>query len=129
MTATRWSRTFWLMLLFVAACVVQATVFWVIVTKRRAILARLNVDVPDVTVHRLVGDMPRGTRAAAASSLVVSLLFFVLFWCAPLAVAPALGAVTVLLIAAANTVFFGSLGVFVGRWRRLPVITLSFLAA
>lgn len=111
------------------ACGVLAWVFWKLVVNRRAFLQRLGFDIPGAPPYVDLADLPQGTRAAAAVSLAVSLLLFVLFWRAPLWIAPALGATTVVLIAAANTVFLGSLGVFLGRWLQLPLIGLAFVAA
>ena len=126
------SRPSWILLGFAALCGLLAWVFWKLVVNRRDMLKRLGSDIPSsppyLEVERLT-DLPRGTRTAAAASLAVSLFFFVLFWQVPLAIAPALGAVTVLLVAAANTVFLGSLGVFLGRWLRLPLVALGLAAA
>lgn len=128
---TVWSGSgpFWTLIVSATVCGLLAWAFWKLVVNRRALLNRLGFDVPGAPPYVELADLPRGTCAAAAVSLAVSLVFFVLFWLAPLWIAPALGAVTILFIAAANTVFLGSLGVFLGRWLQLPLIGLGFVAA
>ena len=123
------SGPFWTMLAFAAACGVAAWAFWKLVVSRRALLNRFGFGVPGTPLQVDLHELPRGTRVAAVVSLALSLVFLVLFWLAPLRIAPALGAVTIVLIAAANTVFLGSVGVFLGRWLQLPLIALAFVAA
>jgi hypothetical protein len=106
-----------------------AAAFWRFVRYRREWLARVNPRVDDVTTTYSFARIPAGMRRVAAVSLVVSLTFFALFTASPLTVAAPLGAVTVLLIAAANTVFFGSMAVLFGRRRGLPLVAVALLAS
>ena len=128
-TVPRGSGPFWTMLAFAAASGVLAWVFWKLVVRRRALLNRFGFAVPETPLQVDLRQLPRGTRVVVGVSLASSLLFLVLFWRAPLGIAPALGAVTIVLIAAANTVFLGSVGVFLGRWLRVPVVALAFVTA
>ena len=117
------------MALYAIACLVLAVGFGIFVVRRRAWLARLNLTSHPVQTRFTIGEMPPPSRMAGVVSLGVSLLFFALFVRWPLSVASHLGAVTVLLVAAANTVFFGSLAAVAGRVLRLPLVALFFLGA
>jgi hypothetical protein len=117
------------MLAFAGVCFVLAGLFWVAVVKRRPALKGMGLHIPSDPPYLSLERLPRGTSLAAAASLATSLVFFTLFWRAPLRVAPALGAGAILLVAAANTVFLGSMAVLLGRWRRLPVVTVALIGA
>jgi hypothetical protein len=121
------SGTLWIMRAYGAACVILAVAFWLLVRHRRAILARLRVLLVEVTLR--VDAIPKGTRLAAAASLLFSAFFFVLFTWAPVRGASKLGALAILLIAAANTVFFGSIAAYLSRWLRLPLVLFALVAS
>jgi hypothetical protein len=125
----RGSRTSTFMLLFGLVCGLLAVAFWFCVVRRRAWLARMNPHVDDVTTTYTFSRMPMGMRRVSVISLVVSLTFFALFTAWPVTAAARLGAITILLIAAANTVFFGGLAVLLGRRLGLPVVAVGLLAA
>lgn len=115
--------------LFAAVCAVEAVAFWYLVVNRRALLTWFGFSLPAEPPHLEVGDLPAGTWRAAAAAGAASGVFLLLFWLVPLWIAPLLGAVTVLLVAAANTVFLGSVGVFLSQRFRLPVVALCLVAA
>ena len=109
--------------LFAIVCLILALAFGLVVMRRRTWLARRR---PLPVEASFTTEIPLATRAVAVVSLGVSLLFFVLFVWWPVSVASRLGAVTVLLVAAANTVFFGSLAAVTGRRLKLPIVALAF---
>src|SRR5262249_16295810 len=74
-------------------------------------------------------ELPSGARRVAAVSFLVSAALFVLFWRAPLAIAPVVGGVAILLVTAANTVLFGSAAVYLGLPWRVPLATAALIAA
>jgi hypothetical protein len=115
--------------LFAAVCLVLALAFGLFVMHRRSWLRRLDLHPPAVEERFALSRLPMATRLVALISLGVSLVFFALFVWFPVSVASRLGAITVLLVAAANTVFFGSLAAVTGRRLRLPLVALGFLGA
>jgi hypothetical protein len=73
--------------------------------------------------------LPSGTIVVLAAATVTSLSLFLWLVLDPLWAGPALGSVTVLVIAAANTVFIGSVVVFTGRWLQIPIEPVAFVCA
>jgi hypothetical protein len=69
------------------------------------------------------------TAAVFAVSLATSAAMFVWLTFAPLSAGRVFGAAPILIIAAANTVFFGSLAVFATRSRRIPIEMAAFACA
>lgn len=128
MTGVR--RTHWWMSAFAAVCLLLAAGFLLLVVHRRSLLKRVGVSMPAADQTTGAFDaLPRGTRIAAAVSAAVSLVFFLLFTGLPVQAAPALGALTVLLVAAANTVFLGSVAVFCERKVGVSFVALGLVGA
>jgi hypothetical protein len=75
------------------------------------------------------GSVPSGTRRVLVISMLVSLAMFAFMVLDPLRVGRWLGAVPILTIAAANTVFFGSIVVFLTRAHGLPIELVAFACA
>jgi hypothetical protein len=120
---------FWWLVGFAVVCAGLAVGFWILVHHRRRLLREAGIAVPEEPLYAAHAELPAGARRVAAVSFLVSGAFFVLFWRAPLAIAPVVGAVAILLVAAANTVFFGSVAVYLGlRWR-VPLVTAGLIAA
>jgi len=68
---------------------VAAWAFWKLVVSRRALLNRFGFGVPGRPSRWTCTSFP-GAPVAAVVSLALSLVFLVLFWLAPLRIAPAL---------------------------------------
>lgn len=74
-------------------------------------------------------DLSPVTRWLMLSSAVLAFLLFLCFWFVPLPVGAYLGAPSIVLLAAATWIPFGSACVFVGVRHRVPALTLLFCAA
>jgi hypothetical protein len=109
-------------------CVVLAVIFLHVVKRRRS-WRDGRYDGQAVSTDSLRGALRTTAGRIAIASLIVSLLLFVWFVWAPLSAGGTLGAIAVVFIAAANTVFFGSLTVFVSRRIGLPLDALALVAA
>ena len=81
-------------------------------------------DMPPTDAYRLIADVPRVTLSILLGSLAFALVSFIVFTVRPwnLAIAPLLGAATILLLAAAAWVPAGSAVVYVGNQTRFPVL-------
>jgi hypothetical protein len=110
------------------ACLLLAGAFLAFTRIRRDRLQRKDAeDRADVTADLV--KVPPSVKRVIWVVLGVSLAFFALFTFWPLTVVPRLGAITVLIVAAANTVFFGSVAILVGRKHAVPLVTVGLLAA
>ena len=121
------SNEWWTRAALIAGCAALAAVFWFYVSRRR--YAGADADEPVASGFSLTA-LP-GTRAAAlaAGSLILSLVLFVFFVFAPLAAGRHLGALAILFVAAANTVFFGSAAVFASEHWRIRIDAIAFACA
>lgn len=81
-------------------------------------------DAPLTDAYQLIADVPWATRWALLGSLVFACACLILFTVRPwnLALAPLLGAATILLLAAAAWVPAGSVAVYVSNQTRFPVL-------
>jgi hypothetical protein len=114
--------------LFAVVCLLVAAAFLVFVIRRRQRLQKRGPHERADAV-RTVQQTPRSVHQVIGIALAVSLALFFLFTLWPLTVVPRLGAITVLIVAAANTVFFGSVAVLIGRRFGIPVVAVGLLAA
>ncbi|MEO8678656.1 MAG: hypothetical protein ABI665_06405 [Vicinamibacterales bacterium] len=107
-------------------CVLLGVLFMIFVHLRRRWIVRTQR--PELTAfdHAAV---PGGTRLVLVASLLVSLSLFAWMVIDPLRSGRLLGAVPILTIAAANTVFFGSLVVFLTRAHGVPIEFVAFAGA
>jgi hypothetical protein len=96
-----------------------AALFYLLVHFRRRLFR-----LPPVAAVARIRDLPRATKIALIVTTVITVALFVGFAVAPLAIAPELGAVAILLSAAAAWCTFGSLAVFVDARFGLPVLPL-----
>jgi hypothetical protein len=114
----------WL-LCFAGLCLGLAIVFYVFLILRR----RWWVGEAKQEKVEHVSDLGRTTRIVVRLMLAASLLLFIVFAIAPVAVAQGLGMGTILFFAATSWIGLGSLLVyFGGRWQ-FPLITLLILLA
>lgn len=113
------------LVLFGALCLLLAVIFHQLVKRRRGLLGITASPLQRYVWPRL----PWATKAAAATCLGLSTLCLVLFTCRPVGTAQSLGTLTVLLMAAANAVFFGSATVLFARLLRVPLVSVAFAAA
>ncbi len=136
--ASRMAERPWVMLLLALACVAFAVAFMVFVLwRRRRMVSRAAAQPGDaegaMPLHaeatRTAQTIPTSVARVIGVSLPVSLGLFALFVWAPLTVPARMGAITVLIVAAANTVFFGSVAILAGRRFHVPVVTIGLLAA
>lgn len=107
-------------------CMTMGALFlWFTIKRRRWIKAETRKFVRGYSPAQV----PPGAIIVFAVSALVSVAMF--FWMVldPLSAGPALGSVSVLVIAAANTVFIGSIVVFIGRWTKVPIEALAFTCA
>ena len=108
------------------ACLVMAAMFIAFVIKRREWLdLNRKPQVASFDPHGI----PAGTRRVLFISLAASVALFLYFVSDPLGAGYRLGAVSILTIAAANTVFFGSAIVFLTRRYRVPFEFIFFACA
>src|SRR5262249_39428338 len=91
---------FWWLAGFAAACAALAVGFGIRSRPRRRLLREAGVAVPEEPPYEAHAELPLGARRVATVSILVSAAFFVLFWRAPLAIAPVVGGVAILLVAA-----------------------------
>ncbi|HVR69543.1 MAG TPA: hypothetical protein VMT87_01750 [Vicinamibacteria bacterium] len=114
--------------LFAAVCLALAFVFMAFAIGRRRWLERRDPeDRADATAT--ADTLPPSVYRVIGIALGVSLAFFAMFTFWPLMLVPRLGAVTVLIVAAANTVFLGSVAILAGRRYGIPVVAVGLLAA
>jgi hypothetical protein len=125
--ASSYDRTapakFWLHC-FAGLCAVLAIAFYILlIVRRKWIGAAPQEQVKHVT------QLGRTTIVAVSMMLIVSLLLFIAFAAAPVPVPQWLGMGTILFLAAASWISFGSLLVYLGgRWQ-FPLITILILLA
>lgn len=110
-----------------ALCALLALAFHNAVKHRRAWLRRHGVAIAPADDFRQ--HPGRAARVLAKTCLTISLVFLVMFTLWPVPVAQHMGTLAVLMLVAANSVFFGSLAVFLARRSGLPIVSLSLLAA
>jgi hypothetical protein len=116
-------------LLLAGGCFALAGLFyWFVVERRKLPSVQSGPAVPDFSLSRARGEI---AGRFARASLVVSLALFIWFVGTPVPAGHHLGAVAILFIAAANTVFAGSFVVFVSEaWQaRIDLIALACAAA
>src|SRR5438128_3196998 len=114
---------YWL-LGFAVLCVLLAIVFYLLVALRRRFLGAM----PTQQVKH-VSQLERGTIIGISVVAFVSVALFIAVTVAPVSVAQRLGMGSILFLAAASWVAFGSFFVFLGgRWQ-FPVITIVVLLA
>jgi hypothetical protein len=114
---------FWLHC-FAGLCAVLAIAFYILLIVRRKWIGT----APQEQVKH-VTQLGRTTIVAVSTMLLVSLLLFILFATDPVAVPQWLGMGTILFLAAASWISFGSLLVYLGgRWQ-FPVISVLILFA
>lgn len=117
------ARRYWL----IGICVALAATFLVTVVRRRTYMNRRATRVPlDFT---LAAVRSSDALRVGGASMLVSLALFGFFVAAPVRAGDWLGTVAILFVAAANTVFFGSLVVFASRIAGWPIELLAFSCA
>jgi hypothetical protein len=114
--------------LFAVVCMLVAAAFLGFVIRRRRWLEKRD-DRDRADTVSTVESLPPAVSRVIRIALAVSLAFFFLVVLSPLTIVPRLGAITVLIVAAANTVFFGSVAILLGRKYRIPVVAVGLLAA
>jgi len=107
-------------------CLLLGVLFLVFVELRRRWLERSRR--PQITGFEQ-GSVPAGTRRVLVISMLVSLAMFAFMVLDPVRAGRWLGAVPILTIAAANTVFFGSIVVFLTRAYGVPIEFVAFACA
>lgn len=114
---------FWLHF-FAGLCAVLAIAFYILlIVRRKWIGAAPQEQVKHIT------QLGRATIVAVSMMLIVSLLLFIVSAAAPVPVPQWLGMGTILFLAAASWISFGSFLVYLGgRWQ-FPVITILILLA
>jgi hypothetical protein len=109
---------------FAAFCVLLAIVFYLLVTLRRRFLGPMR------TQHvRHMSQFESGTIIGVGLMAFVSVALLIAFTVAPVLVAQGLGMGSILFLAAASWVAFGSFFVFLGSRWQFPVITVVILLA
>jgi hypothetical protein len=109
---------------FAVFCVLLAIVFYMLVTLRRHFLGPMR------TQHvRHMSQLERGTIIGIGLMAFVSVALLIAFTVAPVLVAQRLGMGSILFLAAASWVAFGSFFVFLGSRWQFPVITVVILLA
>jgi hypothetical protein len=102
-------------------CAVLGAGFCYLVHYRRQVLRRWFPDMQSTPrPYGNWGELPGATRFFIVLFLVLGLGFFLLFALFPLHIAPWLGGVTILLIAAGTWIPFGSILVYVSGMHRVP---------
>jgi predicted acylesterase/phospholipase RssA len=102
---------------------VSAGVFLALVVLRRRLIRRLS---RRHTAGFSFARLAPATQVVVVASMAVSLTLFAFMVARPVPAGAWLGAPTILVIAAANTVFFGSLAVFASQAWRLPLDAIAF---
>ena len=108
----------WL-LAFAVLCVLLAIVFYLLVALRRRFLGAMRTEQV-----RYVSQLEPGTIIGIGVMALVSVALFIAFTVAPVLVAQRLGMGSILFLAAASWVAFGSFFVFLGSRWQFPVITV-----
>lgn len=109
---------------FAALCVLLAVVFYLLVALRRRFLGAMRTHQV-----RHASELQPGTIIGIGLMAFVSVALFVAVTIAPVLVARWLGMGSILFLAAASWVAFGSFFVFLGSRWQFPVITLVVLLA
>jgi len=109
---------------FAAFCGLLAVIFYaLLVFRRRMFGLTTSVQVKHVS------QLERGTLIGVGTIALISLILFIAFTIAPIPVAQNIGMGTILFLAAASWISFGSFFVYLGgRWQ-FPVITILILLA
>ncbi|HEX3131816.1 MAG TPA: hypothetical protein VH394_31050 [Thermoanaerobaculia bacterium] len=110
-----------------------------LVTRRRQIMKAVRArrsgpeaaeePVPAQAQFETVEALPRDTKRAVRVSLLLSLVLGLLFALAPVAVGPALGALPIVVLTAANGVMLGTGLLYLSRRWRLPLLVLLLIMA
>jgi hypothetical protein len=109
---------------FAVLCVLLAIVFYVLVALRRRFLGTMRTQQV-----RHVSQLELGTIIGIGVMAFVSVALLIAFTIAPVQVARCLGMGSILFLAAASWVAFGSFFVFLGSRWQFPVITVVVLLA
>jgi hypothetical protein len=109
---------------FAVLCVLLAIVFYLFVALRRRFLGVMHT-----RQVRHVSELKPGTIIGIGLMAFISVALFVTFTVAPVPVAQRLGMGSILFLAAASWVAFGSFFVFLGSRWQFPVITVAVLLA
>lgn len=108
------------------SCLVFGIVFLVFVIRRRHRQDHKGYRAADKFARDAV---KRPSELLVAGSLAVSGVLFIWFTAAPQSAGMTFGAVAILAIVAANTVFFGSIVVFLMEARRIPIEIVALACA
>lgn len=123
----------WWLRAYAVCCVVLAGLFYLFLIYRRRLFGlrpRGDADFASRQAgKRQLGDLESGTRIALAVMTVISLTLLLTFTLNPILFAGTVGTATVLLVAAACWVFWGSVGVYIFARFRVPVLTFAVLWA
>ena len=103
-----------------------AVVFYLFVHFRRRLFSLAKVE--DLKTVVKARELPSGTKVVLAVSAAITIGFFFCAWLAPHAVAPRVGTIAILLIAAAAWCTAGSVAVFADGRYGLPVLPLACAA-
>jgi hypothetical protein len=114
------------LLYFGLAAVGGGIVLYVFFVLRRRWIEHHDPQVARRKYQRL-RELPRGSMAVLALMTILSVALCVVFIIDPVHFAGAIGTGAVLAFAAACWVFWGSALVYLGSWKRVPVITLLIL--
>jgi hypothetical protein len=109
---------------FAVLCIVLAMIFYLFVALRRRFLGVMHT-----RQVRHVSELESGTIIGVSLMAIISVALFVAFTIAPVPVAQRLGTGSILFLAAASWVAFGSFFVFLGSRWQFPVITAVVLLA
>jgi hypothetical protein len=109
---------------FAVLCVLLAIVFYLFVALRRRFLGGMRTEQV-----RLVSQLEPGTIIGIGVMAFVSVALLIAFTVAPVLVGQRLGMGSILFLAAASWVAFGSFFVFLGSRWQFPVITVVILLA
>ena len=112
--------------IFGFACIVLSAAFLVFLIYRRRLL---NLGPGPGASGYDPRQLSRTTVIVLAVSIIVSAIMFVWLTFGPLSAGGTFGALAVLTIAAANTVFLGSVAVFLSRSKRVPIEIGAFACA
>ena len=120
----------WLVLYGLACLALSAVFLWVVSWRRRYLENRApeQQTPPGDGIPRWRG-LRAGTQRVVLASALISGGFFAAFTLASVSVAPWMGSLAVVAVAAANAVFFGSATVFLAWSWRLPFVTCALVLA
>lgn len=119
----------WTLTYYAGVCWTLAAALLVVVIMRRKWLKHFGIDVPAADQPRPWRQQKAGTKRVAIGSVLLSAIVFILIVAFPVGFATRIGTLSVLCMAAANAVFFGSATVFLGRLWNVPLVSIALALA